>query len=491
MFVMMFVSLFTSRILLDVLGITDYGIYNIVSGVVALFAFINNALSFATQRFLNFYLGKQDYISARMMFCMSLNTYILLSVVVLILGETIGLWFVQTQLNIPAERLSVALWVYQFSIVNFIVSLLGIPYNATIIAYEKMDFYAYVSLADVFLKLVLVYFLYITTFDKLIVYSLYFTILTIISNFVYKIYCNRKFSITHYYIGWDKKKFQKLFSFTGWSLFGSLANLSAQQGVSILINIYHGVSVNAAVGIAGQVAGTVYRFISNFQTAFNPQIVKSYASNSYTDFYKLIFQTSRFSYFMVVVLFTPIMLTIDNILSVWLTVVPEYSAVFCRLILIFSAIEAASAPLWMGVHATGKIRNYQLMVAIIIGLNFPFSYVVLSMGFPPYSVLWGRILMNVLTWVARCLYMRLTMNFPLGSYLKQVIVPIICVTLLSIPIPLFVNMTVTTLWPNLISVGLVSVIVTVILIYYVGMTKSERELVKNIAKNKLVVKRWI
>lgn len=406
MFVMMITALFTSRIVLDILGAADYGLNNVISGIVLLFSFLNNALISATQRFLNFYLGKKENQRANTVFCMSINTYILLSILVLILGNTIGLWFINTQLNIPTERMYAAQWVYQFTLLQFIIGLLRIPYNATIIAYERMNFYAYISLFEVVAKLLVVYLLYITTFDKLIIYSFLYTLIPFIIMFIYKRYCNQQFEITTYKKKWDKSIFKELFSFSGWSLFGSLANLSAQQGLNILINIFYGVTVNAAAGIANQVSSNIYGFISNFQTAFQPQIIKTYAANEIDRFHKLIFQTSKFSYYMIIILVIPIILTIDGLLNIWLKDVPQYTAVFCRLILIWLSIEAITAPLWMSVQATGKIKNYQILISTLIFLNLPLAYIALKLDLPPYSVWYIRIFVNIIVFITRCIYLK-------------------------------------------------------------------------------------
>ena len=386
MFVMMFTALFTSRIVLQVLGETDYGIYNIIGGVVVLFSFLNSALLQATQRFLNFNLGKKDEETTHKVFCMSLNSYFILSVIFLILGETIGLWFVDTQLNIPENRMHAAHWVYQFSLLTFVINLIRVPYNATIIAYERMDFYAYLSLGEVVLKLIVVYLLYITTFDKLVFYSFLYTLVPLFITLLYKLYCNRHFPISHYKRFWDKNMFNQLFSFSGWSLLGNLANLAASQGLNILINIFYGVTVNTALGIANQISSNVFHFISNFQVAFNPQIVKSYAANETERLNSLIFSSSKLSFFLLFIIAFPLILNMDFVLNLWLVDVPQYTAIFSRLILCFFLIEALSAPLWMFVQATGRIRNYQILMGILIFLNFPLAYLVLKYGFPVYYV---------------------------------------------------------------------------------------------------------
>ena len=487
MFVMMLTALFTSRIVLDVLGASDYGLNNIIGGVVVLFSFLNSALLSATQRFLNFHLGRQDYKQTNVVFCMSMNTYILLSIVVVVLGETIGLWFVNTQLNIPSERMYAAQWVYQFTLIQFVINLLRVPYNASIIAYERMNFYAYISLVEVIAKLLVVYLLYITTFDKLIFYSFLYTIVPLIVAFIYRTYCTRNFDTTKYKRIWDKVAFKEMFSFSGWSLFGSLANLAAQQGLNILINIFYGVTVNAAAGIANQVSTNVYGFISNFQTAFQPQIVKTYAAKEIERFRKLIFQTSKFSYFMVLVLVLPILFTIDGILEIWLKEVPEYTAIFCRLILVFLSIEAITAPLWMSVQATGKIRSYQILMACLIFMNFPMAYLVLKLGFPVYTVWIVRIIINLITMVARCIYMKQRLQFPISQYIRNVIIPILIVTIASLPVPLILYNQIDNFWLNMFVVGFATFFVAILAVYFIGMNTHEKELVRNMLLKKIPV----
>ena len=485
MFVMMIVSLFTSRVVLDVLGTEDYGIYNIIGGVIVLFSFLNAALNAATQRFINFNLGKNDLKQANSVFCMSLNVYALLSVVIVILAETIGLWFVNTQLNIPAERMDAANWVYQCTILTFIINLIRIPYNASILAYERMDFYAYTSLGEAVLKLLVVYLLYVSFYDKLIVYALLYTVVPLLITIIYKLFCIRNFEICLYRRTWDKHIFQGLFGFTGWSLFGSLATMSAQQGLNILINVFYGVTVNAAVGIANQVCGTVNQFVSNFQMAFRPQIVKDYAAGEFDRFYRLIFSSSKFSFYLMFLLTLPIMLTIDTILSIWLVDVPQYTAIFCQLILIILIIEATAAPLWMSVEAKGNIRNYQILMSCVILLNFPLSYMALNFGFPVYTVWCMKIFVTLLVFATRCWYINKKLGFPLKDYCKEVLLSIFMVSIIGLPIPLVIKMSIDGLWVNFISVIVTSVLVAIIDIYMIGLNSSERRIVKDILQKKV------
>ena len=485
MFVMLFVGLFTSRIVLQVLGETDYGIYNIIGGVVVLFSFLNSALLSATQRFINYNLGRNDEEATHRVFCMSMNSYIILSGVFLVLGETVGLWFVNTQLNIPADRMSAAQWVYQFSLLTFIINLIRVPYNATIIAYERMGFYAYLSLGEVVLKLLVVYLLYITDFDKLVFYSLLYTIVPLFITLLYKKYCNRKFAISHYKRFWDKDMFKQLFSFSGWSLFGSLANLSASQGLNILVNIFHGVTVNTAMGIANQISGHVFQFISNFQVAFNPQIVKSYAANETQRLHSLMFMASKVSYFLLLVISLPIMLNMEIILDLWLVSVPEHTAVFSRLILCFFLIEALSAPLWMFVQATGKIRNYQILMGCLISLNFPLAYLVLKVGMPVYYVWMVRIFVNAFVLVVRCLYIKNKYAFPLGTYFGKVMLPVIFVTIIAAPLSFLVRNVIPGYWSQFVISCLTAVIITIFAICLFGLNKNERGYVIDMVKSKI------
>lgn len=477
MFVMMFTALFTSRIVLQVLGETDYGIYNIIGGVVVLFSFLNSALLSATQRFLNFYLGKKDEETTHKVFCMSMNSYIILSLIFIVLGETIGLWFVNTQLNIPAERMYAAHWVYQFSLITFIVNLIRVPYNATIIAYERMDFYAYLSLGEVILKLLVVYLLYITIYDKLILYALLYLLVPVIITWIYKVYCNRSFKISHYKRFWNKDMFRQLFSFSGWSLFGSLANLAASQGLNILVNIFYGVTVNTALGIANQVSNNVYNFISNFQMAFNPQIVKSYAAGETEHLYNLMFSASKMSYFLLLVIALPVALNIDLILDLWLVNVPLYTNIFTQLILGFFLIEALSSPLWMFVQATGKIKHYQILMGALIFLNFPLIYLALKLNLPVYYVWVIRIIVNILVFLVRCIYMQTKYHFPIKQYFLKVIVPVITVTILTIPFSLLVKNLIVGYWIRFIISCFFSIGFTLLIIYRLGLNSKEKSFV--------------
>lgn len=485
MFIMLAVGLFTSRVVLDALGETDYGIYNIIGGVVVLFSFLNQALTSATQRFLNFNLGRDDLKKVESVFCMSMNSYIILSAVFLVVAETIGLWFVNTQLNIPDGRMNAANWVYQFSIITFIINLIRIPYNASIIAYERMDFFAYVSLVEVVLKLAVVYALFIDGIDRLIVYSLLYTIVPFLVNIAYKIYCDKKFTTTRFRRMWDRETFRSLFSFSGWSLFGAMANVIDSQGVNILINMFFGVVANAAMGIASQVSSHVMQFVSNFQTAFQPQIVKTYAANQIEEFYKLVIRTSKFSYFLMFIISLPLLLTTQGILELWLVEVPQDTAIFCQLILIFMIIEAIAAPMWMAIQSTGRIKRYQIWMATCIFLNFPLVYIVFLAGMPVYTALVIKILVDILTASVRCLYMHKYMRFPVMLFVKKSLLPMISVTLASVPLPIITTCLLNNSVVSLLAIIIISILISSAFIYIIGLDIDERRFIKNIVKEKI------
>lgn len=478
MIVVMAVTIFTSRIILDLLGSEDYGINNIINGVIVLFSFLNTALLTATQRFLNYYIGTGEDNKVRSVFCMSMNTYLIMSVIVLLLGETVGLWFVNTQLNIPENRMYAAQWVYQLTLFQFVFNLLKIPYNASIISYERMDFYAYVSLFEVFAKLITCYALYITTFDRLITISVLHSLIPVVMLVIYYVYCNRTFKTTRYRPFWDKKIFKDIFSFSGWTLIGSLAILSAQQGLNILLNLFYGVTVNAAAGIANQVTHAVNNLVSNFQMAYNPQITKAYAANDMERLNNLIVQTSKFAYFLMAIIVLPLLICIDGILDLWLVEVPKYTNIFCQLILIFLLMDAIMMPMVFAVQATGKIRNYQLFMSGLIFLNFPAAYCLLKMGMPPYCVWYVRIVVNCIVFIARLIYLRKAIRFPVLNYINKALLPIIIVTVLSLSIPIGLYFLLPQTNLHYLAICITTFIITSLCIYYIGMSKSERNMVK-------------
>lgn len=480
MFVTMIISLYTSRIVLQVLGVDDFGIYNVVGGLIVLFSFLNGAMASATQRFLNVELGKGDITCVKRVFSMSMTCYIIIILIIIFLAETVGLWFLEKQMNIPADRIHAAFWVYQLSLLTFCVNILKVPYNASIIAFEKMSFYAYISIIEAGLKLVIVWLLLISSFDKLISYTFLILLISIIVFIVYKFYCNQKFEVCSYYFFWDVNLCKSLLGFSAWSLFGSLSNLLSSQGINLLLNIFCGVAMNAAMGIANQVNAVVFNFVSNFQTAFSPQIMKLYSSNEKSRFMKLIFQTSKFSYYLMFILAVPVVLNMQYLLTLWLVDVPSYTVSFCQITIITFLIDAISGPLWMSIQATGNIRNYQIILGAISLLNLPISYCLLKLGADPVNVLVVRLVLNIAIFVVRLFLLKFYIYFPIRLYVKKVIWVSLKVSVLSIPIPIFIKILIEQNLLSLVFSSVCSFASVIICVYFIGLSVDERHYVQNL-----------
>lgn len=481
--VTMLVSLFTSRVVLQTLGVQDFGIYNVVGGVVVLFSFLNAAMSSATQRFLNFELGRGNVAQVGRVFSMSMSVHFAIAGAVLLLAETLGLWFLNTQLNIPAGRMAAANWVYQFSVASTLLGIMLVPYNATIIAYERMTFYAWASIATTFLRLGIVYLLVIGNTDKLVLYAALTFAVGVLMQIVHVVYCRRAFPRTAIYRPFrDKKLFRELVSFSGWSLFGGVANMANSQGINMVMNIFCGVGVNAAMGIANQVNAAVYQFVGNFQTAFNPQIVKLYSAGERDAFIRLIFRASKFSYFLMLLLALPLMLNADFVLSVWLGDVPEYAADFARWTLAFMLVDALSGPLWMSVQATGKIRNYQLVVSAFIFANLPLCVLLLWCGFSPVWVLACRAGINVLTTLWRVFYLRGKVGLPSWKYLREVVGKVLCVSAAAACVPalIWLGVPAENAWTRLFTSCAVSAACVAGSVWLLGFSKHERDALRGI-----------
>ncbi|WP_052296177.1 lipopolysaccharide biosynthesis protein [Treponema brennaborense] len=484
----MLVSLYTVRVILHTLGAEDYGIYNVVAGVVVLFSFVNNAMATGTQRFLNFELGRKNAEAAKKVYSISLLIHTGISVVFIILAETAGLWFVSSKLNIPAVRRDAAVWVYQFTVLTTVVNIFRVPYHAVIIAYEKMSFFAKISILEAFLKLGIVFLLTVSHSDKLISYSLLLCGVSFIILIVYKIYCNKHFEIAHFAVPKEKGVAGELVSFSGWSLLGAVANVSNSQGTNIVLNMFTNVTVNAAMGIANQVNSAVYSFVVNFQTAFNPQIVKSYAAGEREKFNSFVFRTSKISFLLLWMIVLPLSLNLEGILTVWLKNVPVYSMGFVQLILIYSLIDALNGSLWVAVQARGKIKTYQIIVSILIFANLPASIIAFRFGASTYSILIIRIFLAVIVTIFRILYLKKNMSFKAFSFLRDVIFRCVCIALLSFFI---VRVCVSGLdGPSYFFIScLLSVVFCGVFSFFIGLKKEERKVVLRFLKTKLGRKR--
>lgn len=479
MLLTMGVSIYTTRIVLEILGETDYGIYNVIGGVIAMFAFINLALTSATQRFLSYALGSQDQNQYNKIFNNSVSCYVLISVIIILLAETIGLWFVNNKLTIPIDQKYSTNFVYQFTIVTFIINLLRIPFESAIIASEKMKFYAYISVLEAVLKLTIVYLLFIVPGNKLILYSAFMLIIPLSCNIIFQIICNRDLKVS-FKLAFEPILFKKLLSYTGWAMFGSTANVLARQGGNILMNMFFGVLVNAAFGIASQVNAAVAKFVGNFQLAFKPQIIKLYAAKNYSELNSLIFKTSKFSYYLTLIILIPITFNIHPILRLWLTEVPEWTSLFTILLMIYCAIDAIQTPLIVLIYAHDNIRNYQLWLSTLLFLNIPISYILLKHGFPVYTVLCVYVTINFLSAIIRTIYVRFFSNFPSLEYTYKVILPSLLTTIVA-----FGACYIGLLLSNFIMRIICQFIITSIVIYTIGFNRSEKKYAQNLINNKI------
>lgn len=483
--VTMLVQLYTSRIVLNTLGVDDYGIYNIVGSVIVAFSFISGPLGAATQRFYNFELGRSNEESVNSIFNHSLVIYSLLSVILLLVIEIAGLWFINHRMQLPPERMDAALWAFHFSVLGFVFSLLKVPYESLIVAHERMSFYAYVSIIEVLLKLLNAFSLIYMTVDKLKLYSVNQLVITWVILGCVIAYCKRQFIYVRLQKMWDKKVFRQLLGFSGWSLFGSVSAMSANQGLNVLLNIFYGVAINAAMGIASQVSASVNQFVTNFQIAFRPQLIKLYASDELESLRLLMCQTSKFSYLLLFALVCPLCFNMQFVLEVWLGIPPRYTAEFCIFILIYALFETLSAPMCTVVQATGRIRNYQLVISSVMFFNIIVSYIFLKLGFSPVIVWEIKCCLDLVYLVIRLFFMRRMIQFPIKLFVKDVLLPSVMITICSIIFMTIISNVFEEGWVKLSITCASFFILFVPLIAIIGLTKEERLAVRRITIGKL------
>ena len=486
MLFMMAVSLYTSRVVLNTLGVEDYGIYNVVGGVVAMFAFINSSMSSATQRYITFALGKGDKDRLQTVFSTTLQIHTLIAGIIVLLGETVGLWFLYNKMQIPADRMDAAFWVLQCSIIATVVMIISVPYNADIIAHEKMSAFAYISILEVVLKLVIVYMLVVFNFDKLILYAFLLLAIQLLIRFCYSIYCNRHFEETKYRHVWDKALFKEMTGFAAWNIWGNLAGVLSTTGVNLLLNVFFGPVVNAARGVAVQVQGAIQGFAMNFQMALNPQITKNYAKGNLAEMHKLIGRSSRFSFFLLYILSTPVMLLTSEILTLWLKVVPEHTITFLRIILVVVIIDSMANPIMIAAAATGRVRRYQSIVGGVILLIVPVAYIALKLGATPEIVFVVHLVVCILAFITRLFIVRPMIQLRIRTYMGDLLKSISPVMLVSLPISYVICKCIQPInIPLLIAEAILCVLVCTISVFFLGLEKHERSVVLEKILNKI------
>ena len=483
--VVMVIALYTSRIVLRELGVEDYGIYQLIGGFVAMFAVISSALSTAISRFITFEIGHGDLEKLKKIFSTSVNIQIVIALIIVVFAEILGIWFINNKMQIPIGRESATLWVLHFSILAFCINLISIPYNACIIAHEHMKAFAYFSLFEAFLKLAVCYLIIISPIDALIWYSLLLVIVALIIRIMYALYCHRRFEESVYHFLYDKKIFKEMANFAGWSFFSNAVYILNTQGVGVLMNVYFGVTLNAARGIATQVDQAVLQFANNFTTAINPQITKSYAVKEYGPMYVLICRGARFSYYLLLLLAIPIFLEIDQVLAIWLTVVPDHTANFVRLALIATIITALGNTGTTACLATGEIKGYVLWLSSVGLLAFPLAWVCFQLGFQPEIAYITYILVYSMVDVVRLFLMKQMLRFPISLFVKDVILRIVPVTILALIAPVLVYYYLPQSLLRMILTITVSLFSTSLAVITCGMSREEKFAIRNKIVEKL------
>lgn len=488
----MLVSLYTSRVILQVLGVEDYGVYQVVGGMVAMFSVISASLSSAISRFITFEIGKGNKEKLRSVFGTSIFIQIVISFIVLALAEIVGIWFMNTKMQIPEGREIAAIWVLQCTLISFVINLISVPYNACIIAHEHMKAFAYVSIVDVLLRLGICFLITVSPIDRLISYAILTALVSLALRFIYAFYCHRHFEESRVTITFNKDIFKEMFGFAGWSFFNNTMYILNTQGVNMLINVFFGVAFNAARGVAAQVEGAVVQFVNNFTVAVNPQITKSYASGDLESMHRLVCRGAKFSFFIMLLMAVPLICETDTILNIWLEEVPPHAVSLVQLSLILGLLDSIGNSGYTACIATGRIKKYSIVISSIAILEFPLTWLAFSMGGVIEMTYYLYIVVKLIVLIARMFLLQEMVGLKKAIYFKEVWLPIIKVTAISIiPSLLLVHILPNSFLRLVASlvVGVGSVGLTAL---FIGMTNNERTVVLGKAKeiaNKIIVRR--
>lgn len=478
MLLMMLIGFYTSRIVLQSLGVIDYGISNVVGGLITMFTMVSDTFSSTIGRFIRFYLGKGDLEKLKKIFSTSVLIQILFSIVIIILMETIGLWFLETKLIIPEERMQAARWIYQFSVVGFVLNLICVPYISVITSHEKMDVFAYFSFFDVLGKLLIAFFIYYCPWDKLILLSLLSLLLSIFQRILYGIYCKKHFPECNVRLLFEKDILSEMLKFSGWNFMSSSAVVLRVQGTNIMLNMFFGPTINAAKGIANQLNATFHGFVANFMTSLSPQITKNYAANNLKYVTDLAFRGAKFSYFIFLLVSLPILVDTHFVLHVWLGQVPDHSVLFVRLIVVFTLLDTLSKTITTAIYAKGQIARFQVCVTTIEILNLPVSYIFLINDAIPEIVTMVTIVLGQICLFAKMIVARHQLGFSIRTFYTNIYFVVILVTAISFVPPLVIAH----LFPESLFrfavICFLSLTTTGITAYYLGCQESERFFIK-------------
>lgn len=477
MLFLMLVHLYTSRVVLQALGIEDYGVYNAVAGFIALFSMVSNSISAAISRFITFVLGTGEHEKLRKVFSTAIIIQIFIAVIVLVLVELVGVWFLNAKMTIPEGRMIAANWVLQFALLTFVFNLWSTPYNATIVAHEKMGAFAYIGIFDGSAKLAVAFLIMISPIDRLVFYSLLMCFISFVTRLIYTIYCNRNFEECKFEWVFDKKLFKEMFGFAGWNFIGCTSGVLLGQGVNILFNVYLGPVVNAARGITSQVLAAVSQFTTNFYIAVQPQITKSFANNELSDAHILVARSSRLGFFLMMAIAIPIVMESDFVLGVWLKEVPDHTSMFIKILLIDSLFCSFSEPLIKLLLATGKIKKYQILVGGVNLINFPVAWIILYMGGSPELVLMSTWFFSVIALLLRLYMLQEMTDFPVRYFLLSTVLRCIVLCAICMIPAVFIN----SMMPEGILRFCINIIATeiivVIMILMFGLNIGERNFV--------------
>lgn len=483
MFLMILIGLYTSRVVLKTLGVSDYGVYNVVGGMVSMFAFLNSAMVAASQRFISYELGRNNKKRLNEVFCTSVNIHAIIALVILGLSETIGLWFVNTQLVIAADRMVAANWVYQFSVLTFMTTVMSVPYNSCIVAHEHMKAFAYIGIIEAVLKLLIVFLLIVFAFDKLILYSFLMFAVSFVIRVLYSIYCKRHFVECTYRFIIDSKLFKRMLSFAGWSIFGNLGFSFKDQGSNIILNLFYGTSINAARGIAMQVSGLITTFSSNFSMALCPQITKQYACDNIETCLGLVYSGARYTFYLLALISIPFLINIDYVLRLWLGEVPEYTAVFLTISMVVAMLHAGTVTVTTALQATGNIRIFQIGICIIMLLELPMAYILLSYGFPPYYALYPGIITSIIAVFFRIILLKkMIPECSVTNYVVFVFLRSMSVLAVSWIASYYIRSFFPDSFTTVILTSFISVIVFVLMVFAFGLSGNERTMILNKVK---------
>ena len=481
----MAVSLYTSRVVLNVLGVVDYGINNVVGGIVIMFAFLNSTMAVSTQRFLSFDIGRGDAPMMNKTFNIAFVIHLCIGLLVLLLGETVGLWFLYTEINLPPDRMAAALWVYHFSILSFLFNVTQVPYGACINSHEKMDVYAYFSIIDVLARLLIVFMLQWIDADKLKLYAVLQFAVSVSVQTMYRWYCIRKFPEVKLRRTWNSRRFREMLSFAGWNTIAHFALMARTQGVNILLNLFFGPALNAARGIAVTVFTQVSAFVNNFISAMNPQIVKYFASGDLQAMHRLVTRGSKYSFFLLFFLAFPLLLEADFVLTVWLKNPPEWAVLFCRLMLVSALIDSVTAVVGYGALASGRVKTYQMVMSALFLLVPTLTYVAFKLGAPPEACVYFEMLAYVAAIILRPVLSGRVTGYSLRGFLRDCLLRDVAVVTLAFPLPFLVSLSMAGGWVRFFAVCVSCVVCSGVVILFVGFTREERAKTLSYARSRL------